>query len=88
MPKVEIYTTNSCPYCSRSKNLLTDKGVEFTEYGLEGNRDRMREMLKRCRQKTVPQIFIDNNHIGGFEELADLESAGQLDQLLGDAAYD
>ena len=88
MPKVEIYTTDSCPYCTRAKNLLADKGIEFTEHDLEGNRDKMREMLKRCRQKTVPQIFIDNNHIGGYEEMADLESAGQLDQLLGDAAYD
>ena len=83
MPLVEIYTTDNCPFCLRAKTLFQSKGMEFSEYRIEGNRKHMREMLKRCRQKTVPQIFIDDTHIGSYEEMSELNNEGKLDQLLG-----
>ncbi|PLY11853.1 MAG: glutaredoxin 3 [Sedimenticola sp.] len=82
MPSVEIYTTGDCPFCARAKALFQGKGVAFSEYRIEGNRERMREMLKRCRQKTVPQIFIADRHLGGYEEIAELNATGELDSLL------
>ena len=83
MPTVEIYTTETCPFCVRAKALFDEKGITYAEYGIEGQRDKMREMLKRCRQKTVPQIFIDDQHIGGYDELAELDADGRLNSLLG-----
>lgn len=83
MPHVVMYTTAICPYCVRAKMLLQRKGVEFEERRIEGSRDLMREMLERSRRRTVPQIFIDDVHVGGFDELADLDIEGKLDELLG-----
>ena len=83
MPHVVMYTTAICPYCVRAKMLLQRKGVEFEERRIEGSRDLMREMLERSRRRTVPQIFIDDVHVGGFDELADLDIEGRLDELLG-----
>ena len=83
MPHVVMYTTAICPYCVRAKMLLQRKGVEFEERRIEGSRELMREMLERSRRRTVPQIFIDDVHVGGFDELADLDIEGKLDELLG-----
>jgi glutaredoxin 3 len=83
MPKVEIYTKFLCPYCSRAKRLLTDKGVEFEEIDITTGGPRRAEMLNRAKGgSTVPQIFIDGAHIGGSDDLAALERAGKLDALL------
>ena len=83
MPKVIMYTTLICPYCVRAKNLLKKKGVKFEELRIDGSRQLMREMLERSKRRTVPQIFIDDYHVGGYDELAELNAFGKLDPLLG-----
>ena len=83
MATVEIYTTDFCPFCVRAKNLLTKKGVAFEEIPVDGDPARRREMTERSGGgRTVPQIFIDNKSIGGSDDLAALEMAGELDKLL------
>jgi glutaredoxin 3 len=67
----------------RAKSLLKRKGVEFEEFRIEGDRERMREMIQRSRRNTVPQIFVDDYHVGGYDDLAELDVMGQLDPLLG-----
>ncbi len=83
MPIIEIYSTAVCPYCVRAKRLLEHKGVDFTEIRIDGDYEQMRIMVDRSRRKTVPQIFIDNHHVGGFDDLAQLDSFGKLDTMLG-----
>lgn len=83
MPHVVMYTTAICPYCVRAKVLLQRKGVDYEERRIEGSRELMREMLERSQRRTVPQIFIDDFHVGGFDDLADLDMEGKLDELLG-----
>jgi glutaredoxin 3 len=83
MPKVVMYTTRICPYCVRAKALLKRKGVDYEELQIEGNRELMREMLERSQRRTVPQIFIDDFHVGGYDDLAELDAFGRLDELLG-----
>ena len=80
---VEIYTWSHCPYSARAKELLKQKGVEYTEYSIDGD-DRAREaMSQRANgRKTMPQIFINNNHVGGCDDLYMLEEIGSLDELL------
>jgi glutaredoxin 3 len=83
MPHVVMYTTTICPYCVRAKMLLQRKGVDYEERRIEGDRELIREMLERSRRRTVPQIFIDDYHVGGFDDLAELDMEGKLDELLG-----
>ncbi len=84
MPHVEIYTTAFCPYCFRAKALLKKKGVAFTEYDVEAIPGKRDEMVKRARgRRTVPQIFIDGEAIGGSDELAALDAKGLLGAKLG-----
>jgi len=83
MPQVLMYTTAICPYCVRAKMLLQRKGVEYEERRIEGSRELMREMLERSQRRTVPQIFIGDFHVGGFDDLAELDVEGRLDELLG-----
>jgi len=78
-----MYTTRICPYCVRAKNLLQKKGVQVRELQIDGNRELMREMLERSKRRTVPQIFIDDYHVGGYDDLAELNAFGKLDPLLG-----
>ncbi len=83
MPRVEIYTKFLCPYCSRAKKLLGEKGAEYEEYDITMGGEKRAEMLQRANGRhTVPQIFIDGRHIGGSDDLAALEREGQLDSLL------
>jgi glutaredoxin 3 len=83
MARVEIYTKFLCPYCSRAKKLLGEKGVEFEEYDITMGGEKRSEMLQRANGRhTVPQIFIDGRHVGGSDDLAALEREGQLDPLL------
>jgi len=83
MPHVEIYTKMFCPYCARAKRLLEQKGVNYDEYEVSGGGARKQEMLGRASGRTtVPQIFIDGQHIGGSDDLAALEREGKLDPLL------
>lgn len=83
MAKVEIYTKFLCPYCTRAKRLLTEKGAAFEEYDISTGGPKRAEMLERSGgRQTVPQIFIDGRHIGGSDDLAALDRAGGLDPLL------
>jgi len=87
MSAVEIYTTPFCPYCLAAKDLLTRKGVHFTELNVMGDSARRAEMVKRARGgRTVPQIFIGKTHVGGCDELYELEEAGKLDPLLAEVS--
>ncbi|MEB3149832.1 MAG: glutaredoxin 3 [Sphaerospermopsis sp.] len=82
--KVEIYTWSTCPFCHRAKNLLLNKGVDFIEYNIDRNEVARNEMAQRANGKrSLPQIFINDHHIGGCDNLYTLDSAGQLDTLLG-----
>ena len=83
MAKIEIYTKAFCPYCSRAKALLDQKGAEYTEYDITMDQAKRTEMIDRSGGgSTVPQIFIDERHIGGSDDMAALERQGKLDPLL------
>lgn len=87
MAKIEVYTKDYCPYCTKAKELLKKKGVEFTEYDVTYDVKKQDEMKKRADgRKTVPQIFIDDEGIGGCDELYALDQQGKLDEKLGQAA--
>jgi glutaredoxin 3 len=87
MAKVELYTTMWCPYCARAKALLESKGVAFEEISLDEEPNRRSEMMTRAHGgRTVPQIFINGEHIGGCDDMFALDRAGKLDPKLGLAA--
>lgn len=82
-PKVEIYTWRSCPYCIRAKELLRSKGVDFIEYSIDGDEAARVQMARRANGgRSVPQIFINEHHVGGCDDIYELEWQGKLDQLL------
>ena len=83
MKPVEIYTSPLCGYCHAAKRLLKGKGVSFTEIDVLGDMDQKAAMVQRAKgRRTVPQIFIGGTHIGGFDDMAALDRAGQLDAML------
>ena len=83
MARVEIYTKAFCGYCYSAKTLLADKGVEFEEYDITMDAPKRAEMLQRAHgRSTVPQIFIDDRHVGGCTDLHALERDGKLDPML------
>ncbi len=82
MAKIEIYTTMMCPFCYRAKHLLAMKGVEYAEIDVTFSPRKRAKMTERAGSRSVPQIWIDNLHIGGSEELHALDAQGQLDGLL------
>ena len=84
MSKVVIYTTASCPYCLNAKKLLDNKGAKYTEIAIDTDTSKRDEMVKLSGQRTVPQIFINDKPIGGFDALSALSSSGQLDVLIKD----
>jgi glutaredoxin 3 len=84
MAEVDIYTTMWCPYCARAKSLLEKKGVAYHEVSLDEEPRRRDEMIKRANGgRTVPQIFINGEHVGGCDDLYALDRAGKLDPKLG-----
>jgi glutaredoxin 3 len=80
--KVTLYTTPYCPYCIRAKQLLDGKQVGYTELGVHLDPALRQEMMRRSGRRTVPQIWIDDLHVGGYDDLAALERRGLLDGLL------
>ena len=88
MPKVVMYTTSVCPYCIRAKQLLQHKGISFEELNIEFDRSLMQECFTRSQRRTVPQIFIDDYHVGGYDDMAEMDAMGKLDPLLGLAEED
>ncbi len=87
MPRISMYCTAVCPYCVAAERLLKSKGIaEIEKIRIDLQPERRAEMMERTRRRTVPQIYIDNRHVGGFDDLAALDAAGGLDPLLRDAA--
>jgi glutaredoxin 3 len=87
MTRVEIYTTMFCPFCSRAKRLLSEKGAEYEDIDVIAAPERRQEMIARAHgARTVPQIFINGKHVGGCEELYALDRMGRLDSMLREAS--
>ena len=83
MKPVKIYTTTYCGYCVRAKDLLTRKGVKYEEVDVTGDDDMRSKLVEMSGgQRTVPQIFIGDTHVGGYSDLARLDSEGRLDPML------
>lgn len=81
--KVEIYTWSTCPFCIRAKALLNKKGVQFTEYCIDGDEAARAKMAQRANgRRSLPQIFINNQHVGGCDDIHALDAQGKLDALL------
>lgn len=84
MPIVVMYSTATCPYCFRAKHLLESKGIDFEEIKVDSQPELHSEMVQRSNGITsVPQIFIDEYHVGGCDEMYELEAVGKLDEMLG-----
>ena len=82
MSKIVMYLTQWCPYCRNAKALLARKGQKWEEIDVEAEPARRREMVERSGRTSVPQIWIDERHVGGFDDLSALDAAGELDALL------
>ena len=80
---IQIYTSSSCPYCVLAKNLLNEKGVTFQEINLDGKDKELRALKERTGLRTVPQIFIDDKLVGGYQDLAALDMKGELEKMIG-----
>ena len=79
MKHIEVYSTINCPWCVRAKALLQNKGLDYQEINISTDAARTLEMVERSGRRTVPQIFIDDESIGGFDELSALNQTGKLD---------
>ncbi|MEP7185594.1 MAG: glutaredoxin 3 [Rhodanobacter sp.] len=87
MSKIEVYSTAVCPYCVAAKNLLKSKGLEWTEVRIDTDATGREAMLARSGgRRSVPQIFINDQHVGGFDELVAADRSGKLAELLDSAA--
>jgi len=82
MPEILIYSANLCPYCTMAKRLLDKKGATYSEINIDSKAGLREEMMQKTRRRTVPQIYIGDLHIGGFDDLYALESKNELDNLL------
>lgn len=82
MKPVRMYSSGYCPYCVMAKRLLSNKGVNFQEIRVDEEQGRREEMMRITGRRTVPQIFVGETHVGGFDDLAALDRAGRLDPLL------
>lgn len=82
MSDILIYTSNVCPYCIMAKRLLDKKGVSYTEFNVDNKPGLREEMMQKTKRRTVPQIYIGQLHVGGFDDLYALEQAKKLDGLL------
>ncbi len=82
MNNITIYSTLICPYCNAAKQLLKSKGLDYQEIRVDLDRKERAIMIKKSGRTSVPQIFINNQHVGGFDDLNALNRSGQLDQIL------
>jgi glutaredoxin 3 len=82
--KVVIYTTQGCSYCTNAKELLSKKGIKYEEIKVDKDPNKLNEMVKLSKKRSFPQIFIDQESIGGFDDLSKLAISGKLDTLLKD----
>ena len=81
-PAVTVYVSDWCPYCQRAKGLLAQKNVDFREINVEDDAKLREEMIARSNRRTVPQIFIGDKHVGGCDDLFELDRSGELDRLI------
>ena len=81
-PAVTVYVSDWCPYCQRAKSLLQQKQVVFSEVNVEEDAKSREEMIARSNRRTVPQIFIGDKHVGGYDELYALDCSGELDRII------
>lgn len=81
-PDVTLYMSDWCPYCQRARDLLSRKQVVFTEIDVEDQPNLREEMIARSNRRTVPQIFIGDKHVGGYDDLFELDRSGELDRLI------
>ena len=81
-PAVTLYVSDWCPYCQRAKGLLAQKNVDFREINVENDAKLREEMIARSNRRTVPQIFIGDTHVGGCDDLFELDRSGKLDRLI------
>lgn len=87
MTKIEIYSTAVCPYCTAAKNLLQAKGLSWQELRIDSDPALQKTMLERSAgRRTVPQIFIDDQHVGGYDDLVAADRSGRLAELVGAGA--
>lgn len=82
MHEVVMYCTDVCPYCQRAEKLLKSKGVKIKKIRVDEDRGKLKEMIKRTGRNTVPQIYIGKKHVGGFDDLSELDMMDELDELL------
>jgi len=82
MPEIIIYTGRLCPYCTMAKRLLDRKGVSYSEIDVDSEPNLRQQLMEKTKRRTVPQIYIGDRHIGGFDDLQDLDMQKQLDPLL------
>ncbi len=85
MPEIQIYTTSICPYCMMAKRLLDKKGAHYTEINVDAEPGLREAMMLKTKRRTVPQIYIGDYHVGGFDELYSLDQQQKLDDLLAAA---
>ena len=81
-PAVVMYATAACPFCVAARNLLQAKGVRWTEVSIDRQSEKRAEMMQRSGRHTVPQVFVGDHHLGGFDDLEQSERSGELDRLL------
>jgi len=81
-PEVTIYTGHRCAFCNAAKKMLDSKNVSYTEINIHDDATKLEEMVERTKRQTVPQIFIGELHVGGFDDMAELNTEGKLDPLL------
>ena len=86
MSKIEMYTSANCAYCVAAKNLLKSKGLDYAEIRIDTDPVRREEMLARAQRRTVPQIFVNDRLVGGYDELVVAERSGELARLIGSGA--
>ncbi|KOR33271.1 glutaredoxin [Achromatium sp. WMS3] len=82
MSNILVYATATCPFCNNAKRLLDRKGVGYKEIRVDQDRNQLQLMMQRSKRRTVPQIFIGDYHVGGYDDLAELDACGDLDSLL------
>ena len=82
MAKVIVYTKKYCPYCEGAKRLLETKGVSFEEIDVTGDEKKLQQLIKQTGHQTVPQVFINGQFVGGFDELEELDNLGELNKML------
>lgn len=82
MKKIKVYTANLCPYCTMAKKLLKRKGLDYEEINVDKQPGLRQALMQKTKRRTVPQIFIGDIHVGGFDDLYALEQTGKLDELI------